>query len=93
MASLEEHCYDCVQELGEPFTQVHLWLDELFPSLGAQHRAVRHNDEGVEYVRQRWGTRAAAAARIHIAKDEGRPHKLVGRIWIPEEGSNGTTNA
>jgi DNA-binding GntR family transcriptional regulator len=69
MASREEHCQDCVRELGEPFEFVHDWLDELFPLLGPKHRSARHHVDGVEQVRQRWGDRAAQAAEIHIRKD------------------------
>ena len=62
MASLEEHRADCVEQLGEPFTQVHQWLDELQADYGPMHRPFRHQTEGVERVRSRWGDRAASAA-------------------------------
>jgi hypothetical protein len=69
VASLDEHCQDCIRELGEPFRAVHLWLDAFFETKGARHRIMRHHSEGVEEVRQLWGDRSAAAAQIHIAKD------------------------
>jgi hypothetical protein len=69
MASREEHCQDCVRELGETFVHVHEWLDALFAKLGPKHRSARHHQGGVEAVRQRWGDRAAQAAIIHIKKD------------------------
>ena len=72
MASIQEHCADCIHELGDGFPQVHEWLDELFDNLGPDHRDVRHNQNGVDKVRQMWGDRAARAAEIHIVKDEGR---------------------
>ena len=84
MASLEEHEADCERELGEPFTEVHLWLDALFKVLGPQHRSVRHNTEGIEEVRRMWGDRAAEAAEIHIRKDFGKFIKS-GGLWIPDE--------
>jgi hypothetical protein len=71
MASHKEHCADCVRELGEPFEEVHAWLDALQPEYGPMHRPFRHNVEGVERVRRMWGDRAAEAARIHILKDCG----------------------
>lgn len=83
MASLEEHQADCVRELGEPFTKVHLWLDALFPLLGPQHRSVRHNSEGIEVVRKMWGDQAAEAAKVHIRKDYGE-WNLAGQLWIPK---------
>lgn len=69
MASKTEHMNDCIRELGEPFEQIHDWLDELFPQLGPKHRSARHHVNGVAEVRQRWGDRAAMAAEIHIRKD------------------------
>jgi len=79
MASFEEHCQDCVEELGEPFPHVHLWLDALFKHLGPKHRDARHHTKGVEEVRKAWGSKAARAAEIHILKD------CHGSIPTPEE--------
>ena len=79
MATIEEHCRDCLAELGEKFEQVHAWLDELQPEYGPMHRPFRHNTEGVERVRTMWGDTAARAAEIHIRKDTG------GEIPTPEE--------
>ena len=72
MPKFEVHCSDCVRDLGEPFEEVHKWLDELFAYCGADHRDIRHNVKGVEKVREMWGDRAAEAARIHIIADEGK---------------------
>lgn len=71
MASFNEHCQDCIIELGEPFPEVHRWLDALFVRLGysVKHRDARHHVDGIEQVRKMWGDRAAEAARIHIEKD------------------------
>ena len=71
MAKCEEHCQDCIIELGEPFEKVHRWLDELFALVGSDHRDIRHNVKGVEKIRKMWGDKAAKAAEIHILKDEG----------------------
>ena len=79
MASREEHCRDCQEQLGERFEQVHDWLDELQAEYGPMHRSFRHHTEGVERVRARWGDRAAQAAEIHIRKDTG------GIVPTPEE--------
>lgn len=70
MAKVEEHCKDCIRELGEPFTEVNVWLDELFSIVGSDHRDIRHNEFGVEKIRKMWGDRAAQAAEIHIKRDE-----------------------
>ena len=71
MAKFEEHCQDCIKELGEPFPQVHIWLDQYFILLRHKHREVRHNSESVEEIRKMWGDMAAKAAEIHIKKDYG----------------------
>jgi len=69
MASYKEHCADCKAELGDDFSVVHRWLDELFKYFGEKHRSFRHHKVGIEEVRKRWGDKAARAAEIHIAKD------------------------
>ena len=73
MAHWKEHCRDCETVLGKSWDVVHHWLDEYakiyWPS--KLHRLHRHHAEGVEEVRQKWGNEAAAAAEIHILKDEG----------------------
>lgn len=71
MPPFEVHCADCQREMGEPFTEVHQWLDELFSMVGSDHRDIRHNEKGIEKIRKMWGDRAAQAATIHIMKDEG----------------------
>ena len=72
MPKFEEHCEDCVRALGKPYEEVHKWLDELFASVGADHRDIRHNCLGVEKVRKMWGDEAGKAAEIHIVADEGK---------------------
>lgn len=79
MATVDHHCAECVVQLGEPFREVHEWLDELQAEYGPMHRPFRHHSEGVERVRSRWGDRAAAAAEIHIRRDTG------GVVPSPEE--------
>jgi hypothetical protein len=58
-----------IKAFGQPYTEVHLWLDEFFASLGARHRRKRHHLKGIEEVRRRWGDRAADAAKQHIIDD------------------------
>jgi len=82
MPKLEVHISDCVRELGEPFEQVHNWLDE-YAGMGPGHRDIRHHAAGVEKVRQMWGDRAAKAAEIHIRADtKGKlPLLKEARMW------------
>ena len=79
MAGFQEHCSDCLRELGKPWEQVHRWLDELQPEYGPMHRRFRHHTEGVERVRAQWGDEAARAAEIHIRRD------CAGALPTPEE--------
>lgn len=69
MAWHKEHCADCLKELGNEWSEVHKWLDELFAVLGEKHRDVRHHKKGIEIIRKKWGDEAARAAEIHIARD------------------------
>jgi len=69
MSTFKEHCDDCVKELGKPYKEVHLWLDEFFRKVGPKHRSIRHHEEGIEEVRKKWGDEAAKAAEIHIRSD------------------------
>ena len=82
---LEAHCGVSVGLFGDPFCDVHLWLDEyFFTPLGARHRRKRHHLAGIEEVRRRWGDLAAEAARQHIIDD------LKEEGWV--EGSNFPTD-
>lgn len=82
MASFDEHCQDCIKALGEPYENVHRWLDAFFPVYGFDHRPERHHDEGIKEVRQIWGDGAARAAEIHILKDYGFiPTKEQADLW------------
>lgn len=69
MGYQHEHEYDCKRLLGQPWSEVHEWLDELFVYFGPSHRCYRHHIEGIETVRQKWGDEAALAAKIHILVD------------------------
>jgi hypothetical protein len=69
MASLDEHCRDCEKILGKPYREVHIYLDELFATMGLRHRVARHHIDGVKEIEQKWGKEAAQAAEIHIRKD------------------------
>ncbi|HPR89763.1 MAG TPA: hypothetical protein PL181_17260 [bacterium] len=68
---LEEHECESLAASGQPWTEVHRWLDEFAgtPDLGMRHRRKRHHRQGIEEVRRRWGDAAAEAARQHIIAD------------------------
>ena len=71
MSRFEEHCEDCRKKLGQPFEEVHRWLDAEAVYCGGalSHRDRRHHLDGVEIVRKRWGDEAAKAAILHILLD------------------------
>jgi len=78
----EEHMARCVEVLGEPFEEVHKWLDEFFadPRYGTRHRCKRHHLRGMkEAGRLFGGKQAEAAAFLHILDDL----KLEG--WAPNQ--------
>ena len=52
MPSLEVHCAECKAKLGKEYTEVHLWLDEFFKTMGPAHRDKRHHEGGVEEARK-----------------------------------------
>ncbi len=69
-----EHEDDCIKLLGHPYDEVHAWLDAKvaeYPieKYGDYHRQIRHNKEGIEIIRKRWGEEATKAAKIHIYRD------------------------
>ncbi|OHD07310.1 MAG: hypothetical protein A2Y41_04790 [Spirochaetes bacterium GWB1_36_13] len=79
--NLNDHMIECLGKLGNPFKEVHIWLDEYFhdPKYKARHRKKRHHLAGIEEVRKKWGDEAAEAAYIHIVSDL----KMEG--WNPEK--------
>lgn len=67
----EEHLSESLALFGEPFEEVHRWLDEFAgtPQCRMRHRRKRHHLKGIEEVRARWGDQAADVARQHIISD------------------------
>ena len=69
--TLAEHITESLALFGEPFDEVHCWLDEFAgtPEYGMRHRRKRHHLNGIEEVRQKWGDKAAEAAQVHLVSD------------------------
>ncbi len=65
----EEHCKECVDKLGSPFSEVHLWLDEFAktPKYGMKHRRVRHHLAGIAEAEKLF--HGGEAARLHVVSD------------------------
>ena len=74
MATLEEHCDDCIKELGSPYKEVHIWLDEFSYGDGhknPQHRSARHHKAAFSQCLELFGEKGISAMKIHLLKDYG----------------------
>lgn len=71
MPHFNQHCEECVKQLGKPFEEVHKWLDEFahIMDYGMRHRQVRHHEAGIQECIILFGEEAGKAARIHIIMD------------------------
>lgn len=67
---LEAHEIRCVQSFGEPFREVHLYLDKYYPDYRNEaHRILLHHSLGVSLILREHGIRASWAAEQHIRDD------------------------
>lgn len=70
---LSDHIAECMKKLGNPYEEVHKWLDRFAwmadGSFDPNHREYLHNEDGIETIRAKWGDKAAEAARLHIISD------------------------
>ena len=71
MSTFENHCRDAELKFGEPFEEVHRWLDEFqgTPKYGMRHRRVRHHEAGILEAKALFGELAGEVARQHILSD------------------------
>jgi hypothetical protein len=69
--SFLEHCNESIRLFGQPWPQVHHWLDALAgtPEYGMRHRRKRHHEAGIREMVKILGEAAAPAARQHIISD------------------------
>lgn len=68
-----EHENRCLGLLGEPFPEVHEWLDRYFRKYGdLSHRLILHHRLGVELAGVLMGPKAREAARLHVLDDMRR---------------------
>jgi len=76
MARFEDHCEESIRLFGQPYAEVHRWLDAFAggPEYGFRHRKKRHHDAGIREAITLFGEAAGPVARQHIItdlKDEG----------------------
>jgi hypothetical protein len=74
LARRETHEQDCVRLLGQPYAEVHEWLDhyakEYNPHVYLEyHRKFRHTEEALDEKFEEWGHYRQMAAKIHIVRD------------------------
>jgi len=71
MSKFEEHCRESIEIFGEPYEEVHLWLDALSGTerYKMRHRRVRHHEAGIRGAVSLFGEEAGPVARQHIISD------------------------
>jgi len=67
----EEHARSCEAAFGNPFTEVHDFLDQYSKAFPGQHRKLYHHRQGLALVAELFGPEAVKAAERHILEDEG----------------------
>lgn len=69
----EEHCRRTSEIFGQPYEEIHRWLDEFArnysPSERYKHRKFRHHLEGIQEAREVFGDIGALVAALHILDD------------------------
>ena len=69
---LEEHERECMKELGEPWTHVHVFMDRYAKEYrGFVHRRLLHHRLGIELAVRAFGEEARMAATLHVQQDLG----------------------
>ena len=71
MSTFEKHCEESIRLFGQPFEEVHRWLDQFqgTPEYGMRHRRVRHHEAGIQDAMKLFGEKADQVARQHIISD------------------------
>jgi hypothetical protein len=81
MGSQQQHCREDIARFGRAYPEVHQLLDQFahFPDMRflSRHRKFLHHEEGIEYVRMRWGEEAGKAALQHVITDCGHVPAMV----------------
>ena len=69
----EQHERRSLETYGEPFAEVHEWLDQYYDLFtGPGHRRVFHHKKGVELAVRLFGEQVRGAAEQHIRDDLGK---------------------
>lgn len=67
----QDHCEESLRLFGNPYSELHLWLDAFAGSeeYGFKHRRKRHHLAGMQEAIALFGTEVEAPARQHIISD------------------------
>jgi len=67
----EAHCQESIRLFGDPYEEVHRWLDEFQGTerYRMRHRRVRHHEAGIREAVKLFGEQAGAVTRQHIISD------------------------
>lgn len=80
MPDILDHSTDCERLLGQPWAEVHAFLDQYFATYGPAHRLLLHHQLGVVLIIKRFGEAARPAAELHILRDL-QPERELGQAW------------
>lgn len=72
MSTFNDHCKESIALFGQPYEEIHQWLDEFQGTerYRMRHRRVRHHEAGIQEVIRLFGEEAGGAvARQHIISD------------------------
>ena len=71
MSTFEAHCQESIDRFGQPFAEVHRWLDAFSGTkpYGMRHRRVRHHEAGIREAVRLFGADAGPVAHQHIISD------------------------
>ena len=71
MSKFEDHCRESIALFGQPYEEVHLWLDEFHGTekYKMRHRRVRHHEAGTKEAIKLFGEEAGFVAKQHIISD------------------------
>lgn len=71
MSKFEAHCQESIRLFGDPYEEIHRWLDEFQGTerYRMRHRRVRHHEAGIREAGKLFGEQAEAVARQHIISD------------------------
>lgn len=67
-----EHEDRCIAQLGQPFPEVHNYIDQYFFRYKSySHRVILHHAMGIAHLRRRLGDYSKSSAELHVIDDIG----------------------